>query len=343
MRIGLVGYGAGGRVFHLPYIQASGVWDVAGVVTRDPARREALAVDAPGVPAFDSMDELIDAGVDAVTITTPPGTRRELVLRALERGVHVVADKPFAPDLAGAREMAEASQAAGQVLCVFQNRRFDTDLVTARKVLESGELGRVMRARLVFDLDTPDSLEVGPSAGLLRDLGAHVVDQAIQLFGPVARVDGHLDLVDVEGGRVDAGFSLGLHHRGGVFTEASASKVFHRDAKEFIIYGSHGSYESHMSDRQIEQFNAGLRPADAAPGVWGVEDADRWGVLVTAEGSRRIPPAAGDYAEFYRRFGAAISGSGEPPVRLEEALHTIAVLDAARLSDVEGRSVAPEA
>ncbi|AXE39506.1 Gfo/Idh/MocA family oxidoreductase [Acidipropionibacterium virtanenii] len=343
MRIGLVGYGTGGHLFHLPYIQAATEWEIVGVVTRSPRRRETLAVEAPGVPAFDTMDALIDAGVDAVTITTPPQTRRELVLHALERGVHVVADKPFAPDLAGARELVEAARATGKVLCVFQNRRFDTDLVTVRKVLGSGILGGLRRSRLVFDLDEPGGLEVGPQHGLLRDLGAHLVDQAVQLFGPVARVDAHLDQVDLPEGRVDVGFALGLHHVSGVFSDVSASKLSRRVAKEFTVYGSDGYYESHMSDRQTEQLSAGMRPATAPAGAWGVEEEERWGVLVTADGSRKVPSGAGDYAEFYRRFHAAITGTGEAPTTAEQVLHTIAVLDAARLGDAQGRSVVPEA
>lgn len=343
MRIGLVGYGVGGHLFHLPYIQAAKEWEIVGVVTRNPARREVLAGEAPGVPAFDSMDDLIDAGVDAVTITTPPQTRRELVLHALERGVNVVADKPFAPNLAGAKELAEAAAVAGKVLCVFQNRRYDTDLITLQGVLASGDLGAPWRSRIVFDLDEPGGLEVGPEHGLLRDLGAHVVDQAIRLFGPVARVDGHLDWVDTPDGRVDVGFSLGLHHASGVFSDVSASKLCRRTAKEFTVYGAKGYYESHMSDRQTDQLTSGLRPATAPKGVWGVEEPDRWGTLVTADGAHRVPSAAGEYADFYRQFHAAVADGAQPPVLLSEVLHTIAVLDAARLSDAQGRSVVPEA
>lgn len=347
MRIGLVGYGVGGQWFHLPYIQAAKEWEIAGVVTRNAERRAVLAEEAPGVPTFDSLDALIDSGVDAVAITTPPETRRELVLRALERGVHVVADKPFAPDAEAARELVEAAERAGRILTVFQNRRFDTDLVTLKGVLASGELGEIWRSDFVLDQDDPGTLEVGPAHGLLRDLGAHVVDQVIHLFGPVARVDAHLDWVPVGDDRVDVGFALGLHHASGVYSAVSSSKLGRRSERGMIVYGSEGSYASRMHDVQFDQILAGLRPATAPAGVWGVEDPERWGVLSTAAGSRAVPSAKGDYTEYYRRFHAAVAavtsgtpiGEAEPPVKPAEALHTLAVLDAARRSDAEGRCV----
>lgn len=337
MRIGLVGYGAGGRLFHLPYIQAAAEWDIVGVVTRSPERRAELAIDAPGLTAFDSLDELINAGIDVAVITTPPSTRRELVLRALERGVHVVADKPFAPNLAGAHELAEAAEAAGKRLTVFHNRRHDTDFVTLRELLEAGELGTPRRANFVLDQNDPGTLDMSPDDGLLRDLGAHVVDQVIQLFGPVTRVDGHLDWLEVPGGRVDVGFALGLHHESGVFSAVSSGKLGFRSERGMLVYGSQGSYTSRMHDVQVDQLLAGQRPATAEH--WGVEAEERWGTLATAEGSRRIEPIAGDYSNYYRGLHAALTSGGPLPVSVGEALHTVAVLDAARESDAQGRSV----
>lgn len=296
MRIGLVGFGFGGRRFHLPYIQAAEAWELVGVVTRSAARRAELAEDAPGVPAVDDLEALLDRGVDVVVITTPPETRRDLVLAALARGVHVVADKPFAPTADGGRELAAAAREAGLLLTVFHNRRWDTDLRTLAGVLESGELGPVRRAVSRFDVDEPDTLEAGPAHGLLRDLGSHQVDQMTHLFGPVVRVDAHLDHVRVDGQDVDAGYVLGLHHRDGVFSQVTAEN-------------------------------------------WGVEDEERWGVLSTAAGRRAVPSAVGDYADFYRELHAALAAGRAFSVTLEQAVHTLEILDAARTADAEGRSV----
>ncbi len=327
MRIGLVGFGVGGRLFHLPYIQAADEWELAGVVTRSPERRAELEAEAPGVPAFDSLDALIDAGVDAVVLTTPPATRRELVLRALARGVHVVADKPFAPDAETARELIAAADRADRTLTVFHNRRWDTDLVTLRGVLESGRLGPIWRADFALEQDDRTVLGQGPNEGLLRDLGAHVVDQLAQLFGPVSRVDAHLD----RPGAVDVGFALGLHHANGVYSSVTASKAARREDRRMVVYGAEGSYESHMSDVQVDQLLAGLRPTtDRA--VWGVEQEEHWGALSVGEGRIPVPSARGDYTEFYRDLHRAIAEGVEPAVRLDEALHTVEVLDAARRS-----------
>lgn len=160
MKLGLVGYGAGGRLFHAPYIAAVDEIELAGVVTRSPQRRAEVGADHPDVAVFDSLGDLLDTGVDAVAITTPPETRRALVLEAISRGVHVIADKPFAPDAAGGRELAAAAAKAGVLLSVFHNRRFDTDITTIGGVLP--RLGEIWRVESRFDLDEPGQSRRGP-------------------------------------------------------------------------------------------------------------------------------------------------------------------------------------
>jgi predicted dehydrogenase len=338
MRIGLVGYGHGGRNFHMPYIQAATEWDIVGVVTNSSERRAKLQEDAPGTPAFDSLDALIDADVDLVVVSTPPATRRELVLRALSRGVNVVADKPFGPDLEGAKELVAAAESAHRVLTVFQNRRFDSDFLTLRRVVNTGQIGTPWRADLVLDQADPGTLEAGPGDGLLRDLGAHTVDQAIQVMGRVARVDAHLDWFTFDDNKtVDVGFALGLHHENGTYSAVSASKLGYRDERRMVIYGSEGSYSSNMHDVQVDQFAAGLHPSTCD--IWGVEDESRWGTLATANGVSTIKPVAGNYSDYYRNLHAALLNGTQPEVSLDQALHTIAVLDAARESDRVGRTV----
>src|ERR1700712_1897984 len=125
MRIGVVGYGTGGQNFHTPFIEAADGVDLAGVVARSPLRKAAIARDWPDVPIYGSLTDLLAAGVDAVTITTPPATRRELVLEALAAGVHVIADKPFAPTAADGKELEDAAADAGGMLSVYHHRRGD--------------------------------------------------------------------------------------------------------------------------------------------------------------------------------------------------------------------------
>ncbi|GAA4383590.1 Gfo/Idh/MocA family oxidoreductase [Tsukamurella soli] len=338
IRIGLVGYGVGGRWFHAPYIEASDACDLVGVVTRSPARIESIRDELPGVPVFGSLSELIDAGVDAVVISTPPQTRRELVLEAIGRGVAVVADKPFAPTADAGAELAAAAQQAGVLLNVFHNRRWDTDVVTARGVLASGALGDVQRLDLRFDLDEPQTLEAGPDGGLLRDLGSHVVDQALDLLGPARAVTAQLDWVDLPAGRTDASFTITLDHVSGAHSHVSATKLARIASRELRLIGTAGSYVSDFRDVQTASIFAGGRPAGRRE-TWGFEDEVRWGTLATAAGRVAVPSAQGDYSRFYDEFAEAVVSGGPGPVPAVGGIATLRVLDAVRRSAAEGRTV----
>jgi predicted dehydrogenase len=338
MRIGLVGYGTGGQHFHAPFIDAAEGVELVGVVTRSRERRALVAEDWPGVPTYDSLSDLLSAGVDAVTITTPPTTRRELVLEAVAGGVHVIADKPFAPTSSAARELERAAAAAGVLLTVYHNRRWDADIRTLATVLDSGELGEVWRVHSRFDADDPATLEAGPGGGLLRDIGSHVVDQMLWLLGDVRTVSAHLDYINRPEGRTDAGFVISLLHASGVASYVESSKINHIAARELRAYGASGSYQATSTDVQAEAIFAGRRPADDLEG-WGYDSPEHWGLLATAAGERRVPSEQGRYHDLYSQFAAAARADGEQPVPSEEGIRTLMVLDAARLSAEQGRSV----
>ncbi|GAB4095993.1 Gfo/Idh/MocA family oxidoreductase [Brachybacterium horti] len=263
------------------------------------------------MPIHGSLTELLAAGVDAATITTPPATRRDLVLEALAAGVHVVADKPFAPTAAAGQELADAAQEAGRVLSVFRNRRFDADLLTLRGVLGSGRLGEIWRVHSRFDLDQP---EAGPDGGLLRDLGTHLVDQMMWLLGPVSSVHAQWDEVELPAGRTDAAFVLSLRHDSGVTSYVSSTKLTHLHERTLRAYGSAGSYVVTSADVQAEAVAAGRHPADERAG-WGFDDPSRAGLLRTAAGEERVPSVQGDYAAFYEQLARACAGEGphRPP------------------------------
>lgn len=338
MRIGLVGYGTGGQHFHAPFIAAAEGVELAGVVARSPGRVAAVQQDLPGTPIFDSLTSLINSGVDAVTITTPPHTRRELVLEAIAAGLHVIADKPFAPNAEGGRELDAAAKAQGVILGVFHNRRFDTDIQTLRKVIDSGRLGKLWRVHSRMDQDSPQTLEGGPSGGLLRDIGSHVVDQMVWLLGPVASVDAQLDYVDRPEGPTIASFTLTLRHRSGVHSHLSSSKLNYLEVRELRAYGESGSYVSSGTDVQAQAIFAGLRPVDDLAG-WGYEREELWGTLKTPSGSERVPSEQGRYHDYYAGFARAVREGGRPPVTAEEAIQTLEVLDAAYVSAAEGKVI----
>jgi predicted dehydrogenase len=341
MRVGVVGYGTGGRHFHVPFIAAAAGVTLAGVVARAPETMAKVQADLPGTPIYPSLTVMLAAGVDAVTITTPPQTRRDLVLEAIAAGVHVIADKPFAPDAPGGVALARAAKEKGVVLGVFHNRRWDADLRTLRKVVDEGWIGNVWRLHSRMDFDDPATLEAGPTGGLLRDLGSHLVDQMLWLLGPVVSADAQLDMVDLPEGQTDAGFVLTLRHEGGAHSHVSASKLNCLSARELRAYGAAGSYVSQSTDVQAKSIFAGRRPADNLAG-WGIEPETHWGTLRTAAGEKRISSEQGRYHDYYEAFAEAVRTGGPPPVTAEEAIATLAVLDAARISAVENRTVQVE-
>ncbi|WP_426225776.1 Gfo/Idh/MocA family oxidoreductase [Pseudarthrobacter sp. DSP2-3-2b1] len=337
-RIGLVGYGVGGRLFHAPFIAAAEGVQLAGVVARSESKRAQVAADYPGLPVFSTLGQMLGAGVDAVTITTPPQTRQDLVLEAIAAGVHVVADKPFAPNAAAARDLAEAAQHAGVLLNVYQNRRRDADILTLASVLASGDLGEIWRVHSVMDQDQANTLEVGSTGGLLRDIGSHLVDQMLWLLGPATHVYATLDWTDRFGETTDCGFVVTLTHATGTTSTVSASKLNHSTTRQLRAYGSEGTYTAFSSDVQAEALFAGRRPSEE-PDTWGIEAEENWGVLSLSSGREKVPSAQGNYATFYTEFGQAIQGLAPEPVPAAEGIRTLKVLDAARQSAIENRVV----
>ena len=337
--VGLVGYGVGGRYFHSPYIVASETCRLAGIVARSPGNLAAARADHPGVPIFETIDDMLDAGVDAVTVSTPPATRHDLAVTAIERGVAVLADKPFAPSAAAGRELVHIAEEAGVLLNVFHNRRWDADIVTARGVIDSHALGKITRLDLRCDQDDVSTLERGPEGGLLRDLGSHVVDQALSLLGPAIAVSAQLDVAHFPEGATDTGFVITLIHASGAHSHISASKMNHLSSRELRLHGEHGSYSSNYSDVQFEAVRAGRRPA-ADREAWGWEHEDRWGVLAVTDGSRPVPARQGDYTDLYDAFGEAVLNGGTGPVPAAEGVAVLYVLDAARRSASTHRTVA---
>lgn len=338
IRIGLVGYGVGGRLFHAPYLLAAHDVELVGIVTASPARRAQAREDAPGVAVVDALEDLVALGVDAVVISTPPATRQALVLDAISAGLHVVADKPFAPNHGAAQELVLAADRAGVILNVFHNRRFDTDIVTARAVIGSGVLGMIQRLDLRLDQDDAATLELGPAGGLLRDLGSHVVDQALHLLGPAISVTARLDTISTESGPTDVAFALRLDHESGAHSHISSSKLHGLASRELRILGTGGSYRSDFTDVQFEAIMRGERPGRDRSS-WGFEDRSRWGILHTPRGMQVIPSAQGDYASFYERFADAVHSGGSGPVSAREGAAVSRVLEAAGESARDGHQV----
>ena len=330
MRIGLVGYGHGGRFFHAPLIATLPGATFVGVVTRSPERRQQLATDHPGLLAFDSIGQIVEAGVDALVISTTLKGRPALVLEAIEHGLAVVSDKPFAANAEQAQALITAAERYEVLLSVYQNRRWDSDYLTLRKLIDAGALGVVTCFESRVERYSPQAVGNASGGGWLRDLGSHLVDQALQLFGPVDRVFAQLHYT-AEHPSVDHGFFVSLTHANGVISHLWGNALQNSQAPRFRVSGSAGCYTVEGLDGQEEALLAGKSPKTEGD-HWGAEEHRRWGWFEQGSERERVPSEKGCWMQFYQQLQAAMQGQGALPVSAYDALETTRILDAARLS-----------
>ncbi|AXK34316.1 oxidoreductase [Streptomyces armeniacus] len=347
LQVGLIGYGLAGSVFHAPLIAAAQGLALGTVVTSNPERQqEVRAAYGPGVRTAAHPDELFaraDA-LDLVVIASPNRTHVPLARQALEAGLPVVVDKPLAATAAEADELAGLADARGLLLSVFQNRRWDNDFRTVRALLDDGALGEVLRFESRYERWRPqlkggwresgDPAEVG---GLLYDLGSHLVDQALTLFGPAVSVYAEAD-VRRAGAAADDDTFVALTHRNGVRSHLWMSATAAQLGPRFRVLGSSSAYVKHGLDPQEAALRAGARPGDGEA-VWGAEPESAWGTLGALDETERVRTLPGDYPAYYAGIAAALRDGAAPPVTAREAAAALRVLEAARTSAAEGRTV----
>jgi predicted dehydrogenase len=341
IRVGLIGYGPAGSFFHAPLIAATPGLRLAAVVTRDPARAEQVRQAHPGAEVVQSADDLWSRS-DLVVIASPNRTHVPLAQEAIKQGLPVVVDKPLTGTAAEARDLVRLARDRGSMVTVFQNRRWDGDFLTVRRLLP--ELGDVHRFESRFErwrpvpkggwreMGGPDEI-----AGVLYDLGSHLVDQALQLFGPVSHVHAESD-VRRAGVRADDDAFIALTHVGGTRSHLWMSAVTAQLGPRFRVLGSRGAYVKWGLDPQEERLRAGERP-DTAGAVWGAEPSERWGTLGAEGDVRAVPTEPGAYQEFYAGVAACLREGAPPPVAPESAVETVAVLEAAARSAATGSTV----
>ena len=346
LRVALAGYGLAGASFHAPLIAAADGLELTAVVTRDPVRRRRLAGDHPQAVAVDALEDALD-DVDVVVVASPNRFHVPLAQAAIAAGRHVVVDKPLAVTAAQARQLAQAAQAAGVVLAPFHNRRWDDDFLTLRRTVQEGRLGRVLRVESRFDRWRPavregawrEAGDPADGGGLLLDLGSHLVDQAVQLLGPVTTVYAELD-VRRPGAVVEDDVFVALAHTGGARSHLWAGVHAADGPPRFRVLGDQGAFVSHGLDQQETALRAGASPAD--PG-FGRRDPDAVGGASFHHGSGTPVPImleAGRWTAFYPAVVAAIRDGGAPPVTAGEAVAVLDVLEAARDSAARGVVVA---
>jgi scyllo-inositol 2-dehydrogenase (NADP+) len=345
----VVGFGLAGRVFHCPFVSAVPGLRLAGIVQR---KGDEAGAAYPETTVMRSFEEALASSAKLIVVGTPNGTHFPLAKQALGAGKHVVIDKPFAGTSEEARELIELAAAKGVLVAPFHNRRWDGDFLTLKKVLASGELGRVVTVESHFDRFRPLQREgtwkesEGSVNGLLFDLGPHLVDQALALFGApkalTASVRTDRDTTEIE----DA-FDITFHYDR-LLMHCRSSMIAADAAPRYLVHGTHGSFRKMGVDPQEPALVSGLKvPRMGTPGVWLQEEPTAWGTLTIAPNpadpgnllKRDVKTELGDYRGFYASVRDAILGIAPLAVSSEDGFRVVRLLELARVSSKEGRTV----
>jgi len=339
LNVAVVGFGPAGAVFHAPLIAAEPRMRVAAIVTGSAERAAQAQAEHPDARILPSADDLFGAAgkqIDLVVVAAPNDAHAPLARAALAAGKPVVVDKPVTPTAAEARELIELADRAGLLLSVFQNRRWDGDFLTVSRLIAAGELGEVTRFESRFERWRPDLKggwrETGgpeQAAGLLYDLGSHLVDQALTLFGPVASVYAQLD-ARRPGIATDDDAFVALTHTNGVRSHLWMSAVAAQLGPRMRVLGSRGAYVKYGLDVQEDALRDGDRPGEG--GTWGADPEGSWGTCGTELSSRPFKTENGAYPAYYAGIAAALLDGAPVPVDPRDAAAALDVLEAARRS-----------
>jgi scyllo-inositol 2-dehydrogenase (NADP+) len=343
IRTAVLGYGFAGRIFHSPFVHAVPGLELSAIVQR---HGDSAAADYPATRVLRSVDEVFgDPAIDMVVVATPNDSHVELARRALEAGKHVVIDKPIAGTSAEVLALIALASKQGRVLAPFHNRRFDGDFLTVKKLAAESKLGRITLVDSHFDRFRPIQRANtwkeagGPINGLLFDLGPHLLDQAMALFGVpksvTASVRRERDVTAIE----DA-FDIVLDFAGqdsrGLRYECHATMIAAEAAPRFRVHGTLGSYVKFGMDPQEAALLGGARPAEMGSAeTWLPEAESAWGTLTLATHAAepiqlersKLPTEVGDYRRFYANVRDAIRGEAPLVVSAEDGYRTIRLLE----------------
>jgi scyllo-inositol 2-dehydrogenase (NADP+) len=340
--VGLLGYGLAGEFFHAPLIVAEPRLELRAIVTADPERAARAARLATVVASPDAV--LRDPAIDLVVVATPNDTHHALAGAALRAGRHVVVDKPLAADVAQADDLITLADRAGRVLVPFHNRRWDGDFLTVRAVIASGRLGRIVRYEAWWDRFRTDLREgwkdrAAPGAGIHYDLGSHLIDQLLVLFGAPDEIDADVAAMRTGSPIVDH-VEIRGRYRTGLRVALGATMLGADPRPRFAVHGTRGSFVKFGVDPQEAQLRAGRRPGDPDFGVEAAASAGTPGTFTVADGTREpVPTHRGDYTAFYAGVAAAVLDGAPVPVDAADARRGLELIALAERSAGEGRRV----
>lgn len=334
IRTAIVGFGVAGSVFHAPLIEAAPDYRLEAIVTGNASRMAQARARYPHVRIIESFEDLLASmddqrlSLDLLVLATPPSRHRLQAEALIQRGKALVIDKPFAPSVADGLAIVGAAQQAGTPLSVFQNRRFDGDFLTLSRLLETGELGSIRSFESRFTWWMPqgfgnwrDTAPASQGGGLLFDLGTHLIDQAIRLFGPVESVHAELDR-HTGGPGTDEDTFVSLRHRDGVRSRLWMNGLAPLAGPRFHLVGSRSGFLKYGLDSQEAALSKGMSPLDEA---YGIDDGQAF--MGAGTDHARVDIDRGDYPAFYRQLASAMIANGDIPVLPREAIDTLKVIE----------------
>ena len=325
-----------GRVFHGPFLKVSPLYDVVGILERTKSESKKMF---PDVTIYRTFDEILrDDSVELVVVNTPNTTHFDFAKRALNAGKHVVVEKPFTITVKEGILLKNLAEKKNKILSVFHNRRYDSDFKTIKKVLDKGLLGRVVEAEMRFDryrLHPGNKLHKetpGPGTGNLYDLGSHLIDQAIQLFGMPEKIFADIDIIR-EDSRVDDYFEVLLWYKS-LRVRLHSTYLAMIELPGYTFSGTTGSFVKAKTNIQEERLSKGELP-DAKD--WGIEPECEHGLLSRAKAKTKHPVAMvsekGDYMDYYKELYHAIRNKKPVPVAAEDGIKVIHLIELAYKSN----------
>ena len=338
INIGMAGFGKGGRIYNAPIIASLEEFEIKKILTSSKENINAAKKDFPAAEIVENFEQILqDPEIELVVITTPNHLHKQFAEEALRAGKHVVVEKPFTPTVEEADELIQLAKKQNKILSVNHNRRFDSDFQTVQKLLKEKKLGETVLYEAHFDRfrnevksGWKENVQISGS-GILYDLGSHLIDQALVLFGNSVEV-----FADIRIQRKDAEvpdyFELLLFYPN-LKVSLNAGMLIKEQGPTYSIHGTKGSFIKYGDDPQEEKLKAGIKPKDLED--WGAEPKTSWGKLNTVESESVIESARGDYRKFYSNIYRAITEKEELLVSPEQARDVIKVIELALQSNSE--------
>jgi len=336
LKTAVIGYGLSARTFHLSFIKLQPELELVAISSSQSEVAQAY----PEIAHYqDATDLIAQSDAELVVITSPNHSHFPLAKAALQQGKHVLLEKPLVLSSEEGQALAELASQSGRKLAVYHNRRFDGDFLTLQQLIKSGALGQIHYFESHFDRFRPEPRarwreQAGPGSGILWDLGPHLIDQALCLFGMPQAISANCRTLRPGGESTDY-FHLQLHYSDKEVVLHS-SPFCANPTLRFMLQGRLGSYQKFGLDPQEDALRAGKVPGGAA---WGLEQAANFGLLASADGQQSYPTLAGNYALFYQRLVAALQEDAPLPVPLEDALAGIRLLELAIVSSTLGQRI----